>query len=383
MKVYWQKKPLLVRGAIPAFEITPDLQSPISAQELINLASDELVESRCILQSPWRLKQGPQTKRSIPALSKKNWTLLVQGVEAKHPSAAAVLSWFRFIPDYRLDDLMVSLAGPGGGVGPHLDSYDVFLIQMSGRRRWQIQTNPLKGFIENLPLKILSKFEPQEEWILNPGDMLYLPPQVAHDGVALDPGTQTWSVGFRAPSWRELLQETLWRLADQLDNDISLEQLLCDPVQAAMINPASIPKHVRDELKDRFLELPLQGESLTDLLEFTLGEILSEPKPQIVFDPPSHPLSEGVFRKTCLSKGITLLPQTRLQISGDYLFCNGALMAFLDKKSDAIESWLFFAHQRGFQPAQCRRFLSYPSMFEPIYEAYLDGWLTLGNPLGN
>jgi 50S ribosomal protein L16 3-hydroxylase len=152
MKVYWQKKPLLVRGAIPAFEITPDLQSPISAQELINLASDELVESRCILQSPWRLKQGPQTKRSIPALSKKNWTLLVQGVEAKHPSAAAVLSWFRFIPDYRLDDLMVSLAGPGGGVGPHLDSYDVFLIQMSGRRRWQIQTNPSKGLYTPDPL---------------------------------------------------------------------------------------------------------------------------------------------------------------------------------------------------------------------------------------
>jgi 50S ribosomal protein L16 3-hydroxylase len=121
---------------------------------------------------------------------------------------------------------MISIAGPGGGVGPHWTPTDVFLIQMSGRRRWQIQTNPNKEFIEDLPLKILQKFHPTDEWMLEPGDLLYLPPQIAHDGVALDPGTQTWSVGFRAPSYRELLQETLWRLADQLEDDLSLAGLL-------------------------------------------------------------------------------------------------------------------------------------------------------------
>jgi 50S ribosomal protein L16 3-hydroxylase len=387
MRDYWHKRPLLVRHAIPSFALAKAqgqaLQSPISANVLFGFAGNDANESRLVKSKPWQLEHGPFRKGQIPSLKSNDWTLLVQGVEARHPAAANVLSWFRFIPDARLDDLMISIAGVGGGVGPHVDSYDVFLIQMEGRRRWKISAQSDLSLREDLPLKILARFEAKEDWVLEPGDLLYLPPHIAHEGIALDAGCQTWSVGFRAPSWRELLQETLWRLADQLDNDISLEQLLSDPVQAASIKPASIPKRVRDELKNRFLELPLQGQSLTDLLEFTLGEILSEPKPQIVFEPPTHPLSEGVFRKTCLSKGITLLPQTRLQISGDYLFCNGALMAFLDKKSDAIESWLFFAHQRGFQPAQCRRFLSYPSMFEPIYEAYLDGWLQLGKPLGN
>jgi 50S ribosomal protein L16 3-hydroxylase len=318
----------------------------------------------------------------MPKLSDKNWTLLVQGMEGLHPAAAKVLSWFRFIPDYRLDDLMISIAGPGGGVGPHLDSYDVFLIQMSGRRRWQIQSNPNKGFIGDLPLKILEEFHPTDEWVLEPGDLLYLPPQIAHDGVALDPGTQTWSVGFRAPSYRELLQETLWRLADQLEDDLSLAELLSDPQQSATDRPAKIPSTVVQAVKHHFHTLPWHGKDLDELLEFTLGEILSEPKPSVVFTAPENPLDESTFRKRLVFEGLVAHPQTRLNISGDYLFCNGALLSFLDKKSDAYESWLLFAHQRGFFPRQCRRFLSYPSMFEPVYEGYLDGWFELGSYSG-
>jgi 50S ribosomal protein L16 3-hydroxylase len=138
MRNYWQKKPLLVRGAIPAFSQNPELISPISSKELYELASYDLVESRLVKRNPWTMEHGPHTVRSIPKINQKDWTLLIQGMESWHPAAAQVLSWFRFIPDYRLDDLMISIAGPGGGVGPHFDSYDVFLIQMSGRRRWRI-----------------------------------------------------------------------------------------------------------------------------------------------------------------------------------------------------------------------------------------------------
>ena len=378
MRDYWQKKPLLVRGAIPAFGMNPELESPISNKELYELAGYDLVESRLVKSHPWRLEHGPHAMRSIPKITQKNWTMLIQGMEGWHPAAAKVLSWFRFIPDYRLDDLMISIAGPGGGVGPHLDSYDVFLIQMQGRRTWKIQSQPKKGFIEDLPLKILSEFKPTDEWTLNPGDMLYLPPQIAHDGVALDPGTQTWSVGFRALSWRELLQETLWRLADQLDDDISLGQILTDPHQPASDRPSKIPSHLIQSLKNRFNELPWHGKSLENLLEFSLGEILSEPKPQVVFSPAIDLLSENEFRTACVLQGLSVHPQSRLSISSDYLFCNGTLLTFLDKKSEAFEYWLLFAHQRGFLPFQCRRFLAYPSMFEHIYEGYCNGWFELG-----
>jgi 50S ribosomal protein L16 3-hydroxylase len=378
MREYWQKKPLLVRGAIPAFAQQADLKSPISEKELFDLAGYDLVESRLVQSKPWRLAHGPHKARALPKLTQKDWTLLIQGMEGWHPAAATVLSWFRFIPDYRLDDLMISIAGPGGGVGPHLDSYDVFLLQMEGRRQWKIQSNPKKGFLENQPLKILEEFNPSDEWTLQPGDMLYLPPQVAHEGVALDPGTQTWSVGFRSPSWRELLQETLWRLADQLEDDLSLSHILTDPHQAATDHPAKIPAQLTQSLKHRFNELPWHGKSLDDLMEFALGEILSEPKPTVVFAPPLELLNESEFRTACVIQGLCVHPQTRVAISGEYLFCNGAILTFLDKKSEAYEYWLLFAHQRGFLPSQCRRFLAYPSMFEHIYEGYENGWFELG-----
>ncbi|MFM1760385.1 MAG: hypothetical protein RLY75_1656 [Pseudomonadota bacterium] len=162
MKSYWHKKSLLVRGAIPAFELAKQLGEPlgsaISPEELFAIASDETVESRLIKAKPWTFTNGPFKKKSIPSIEKPDWTLLIQGMEAKHPAAAKVLSWFRFIPDARLDDLMISIAGPDGGVGPHFDSYDVFLIQMSGRRRWRISEQKDLTLNPNLPMKILQDF---------------------------------------------------------------------------------------------------------------------------------------------------------------------------------------------------------------------------------
>ena len=195
MKEYWQKKPLLVRGAIPAFQLAKEagkpLNSPISIAELTQLAGQKNVESRLVSSKPWSLAHGPFKSKDIPDLSKPDWTMLVQGVNGHHPMAQVVMSWFRFIPEARLDDLMISIAGPQGGVGPHMDSYDVFLLQMEGRRHWKISAQEDLRLKENLPVKILKNFKPTEDWVLEPGDMLYLPPNIAHDGIALDGGCQT------------------------------------------------------------------------------------------------------------------------------------------------------------------------------------------------
>ncbi|MBY0573150.1 MAG: cupin domain-containing protein, partial [Undibacterium sp.] len=188
---YWQKKPLLIRQAIPNF--TPLL----SAEELFELASREEVESRliCRFDQHWDMANGPISK--IPVKQKKDWTLLIQGVNLRHRAADALLRQFRFIPDARLDDLMISYAREGGGVGPHFDSYDVFLLQAHGQRRWQISAQKDLSLLEGMPLKILRNFKCEEEYVLEAGDMLYLPPHYAHDGVALG-DCMTYSIGFKA-----------------------------------------------------------------------------------------------------------------------------------------------------------------------------------------
>jgi 50S ribosomal protein L16 3-hydroxylase len=253
MQTHWHKKPLLVRGAIPAFGLSAEqgipLASPISYAELVAFANREELESRLIRSKPWRFDHGPFQSKSIPKAEKSDWTLLLQGMEAHHPAAAKILSWFRFIPDARLDDLMISIAGIGGGVGPHFDSYDVFLIQMSGRRQWRISEQKDLSLNPDLPLKILQNFECEHEWVLEPGDMLYLPPHVAHDGIALDAGCQTWSVGFRSPSYKELLQEGLWRLAESLEAIPELERKFADPKQAATAHAEQLPQELIDQLQ--------------------------------------------------------------------------------------------------------------------------------------
>ena len=242
MRRHWQKKPLLVRGAMPGFK-------PIlSRAELFALAQQEQVESRLVVQGAagWRMKQGPFPPRSLPALNKSAWSLLVQGVDLHHPGAHALLQQFRFIPDARLDDLMISYASTGGGVGPHFDSYDVFLLQASGQRRWRIGAQKDFTLQEGVPLKILQHFEPTEEFVLHAGDMLYLPPRYAHDGVALEAldtdgksqACMTYSIGFRAPGQGELAAALLQRLADYCAGDdeaspTRTKKMYRDPTQRA------------------------------------------------------------------------------------------------------------------------------------------------------
>lgn len=370
MKRYWHKKPLLVRGAIPAFAISLEngeaLGSPISPKELTTFAQDDLVESRLIKSKPWSFDSGPFAKKAIPSLDKPNWTLLLQGMEAHHPSAAHILSWFRFIPDARLDDLMISIAGIGGGVGPHFDSYDVFLIQMSGRRQWKISEQKDLSLSPNLPLKILKNFQPENEWVLEPGDMLYLPPHIAHDGIALDAGCQTWSVGFRSPSFKELLQEGLWHLAESLEDIPGLNEKFADPKQGATSNAEQLPAELIKQLADKLKTLKL------DRVEQMLPGItayLSEPKQQAFFDGPHSPLSSAAFCKKLHSACLIPDPQTRILSLGKGVFCNGEHVS----KSQAPEiakAWQILASKKALGPYKVGL-----KKVGSLYEAYLAGWV--------
>ncbi len=376
MKTYWHKKPLLVRGAIPAFQLAREmnepLASPISAQELFKLASQDVVESRLIQARPWSFQEGPFGKKTIPSLETADWTLLVQGMEAWHPAAATVLSWFRFIPDARLDDLMISIAGLGGGVGPHFDSYDVFLIQMSGRRRWKISSQTDLSLNPNLPLKILQKFKQEQEWDLEPGDMLYLPPHIAHDGIALDAACQTWSVGFRAQSYKELLQEGLWRLAESLEDFPELENRFSDPKQMATSEAAQLPEELSQQIEVLLHRLKLDR---IDTFLPGITAYLSEPKPQAIFTPPDKAYDLKQFTAELSKKSLVPHPQTRILALGKTIFCNGENMT-IGQTLKTQNAWRSLASKRQLQ----LRTDALANLQDTLFEAYLAGWLIFAQP---
>jgi 50S ribosomal protein L16 3-hydroxylase len=306
---------------------------------------------------------------------------LVQGVEARHTAAANVLSWFRFIPDARLDDLMISIAGVGGGVGPHVDSYDVFLIQMEGRRRWKISAQSDLSLRDDLPLKILSRFKAKEDWVLEPGDLLYLPPHIAHEGVALDAGCQTWSVGFRSPSYRELLQEGLWRLAESLEDDPSLSARYADPLQGASKDPAVLPRLLEEQITKHLRKLALdQGKQWLP----GIGAYLSEPKPNAIFEGPPVMMTPKAFWQSLHSKALVPHPQTRLLIWGNEVFCNGEAVS-RQEPPFVQKAWLELARVHslclGAKNSRRNKFLVSPSpekwipQASSLYEAYCSGWL--------
>ena len=217
LRDYWQKKPLLIRNAFPGFE------SPIQPEDLAGLACEEAALSRIVMHDRandrWTLRHGPFAEDEFPGMPHQDWTLLVQDVDKWDADVAAVLQAFAFLPRWRIDDIMVSFAAPGGSVGAHVDQYDVFLLQAQGHRRWQIDagSSPPLGFRNDVELKLLREFTPTHEWLLGPGDMLYLPPGVPHHGVAED-ACLTFSVGMRAPSAAELLGDFVDTLAADADD---------------------------------------------------------------------------------------------------------------------------------------------------------------------
>ena len=308
MRRHWQKKPLLVRQAVPG---GIDL---IERSRLFELAAHEEVESRVITHRDdrWTLRHGPLPRTAIPPLKQSKWTLLVQGLDLHVPAARALLDRFRFVPDARLDDAMLSFATDGGGVGPHVDSYDVFLLQTSGRRRWRIGKSRDAALVPDVPLKILANFEPEQEWLLEAGDMLYLPPGWAHDGVA-EGECMTCSIGFRAAGRDELAREVLQRMLDGADADVH-GQLYRDPSLAATDAPGRIPTDLQNFAKAavaRWLDEP-------KALSCALGEVLSEPKRGVWFD------ADDEGAATTQSVGDLRLDQrTRMLYDDDHVFING------------------------------------------------------------
>ena len=307
MKRHWQKKPLLVRQAIPGF--TP-LLDPTA---LFDLASREDVESRLLSQGNkgWQFRRGPFQRRSLPALKTPDWTLLVQGVDLHDDGVHQLMQQFRFVPDARLDDVMISYATNGGGVGPHFDSYDVFLLQAHGQRRWRIGRQKDLSLVDGLPLKILANFQPEEEYVLEPGDMLYLPPRWAHDGVAVGE-CMTYSIGFRQPARGELARELLQRLAEDAE-DAAGSAVYRDPGQGAVESPGGIPPEMMAFARDALqavLDDPIE-------LQCLLGEYLSEPKANVWFD--TKPAVAG----RSVAGAVALDRRTRMMFDDQHIFING------------------------------------------------------------
>lgn len=309
MRRHWQKQPLLVRQALPG--VVP----PLSRTALFDLAARDDVESRLVRRlegaDAWSLASGPLARRSLPAVKTPGWTLLVQGLDLHVAAAHELLSRFRFIPDARLDDLMMSWASDGGGVGPHLDSYDVFLIQVQGTRRWRIGRVADRSFVGGVPLKILRHFEPEQEWLLEPGDLLYLPPMWGHDGQAVGE-CMTCSVGFRAPGAAEFARELMPRLAEGLEPAAG-ERPYRDPRQPATATPAMVPPGLREfaaQAVERALRSP-------DAMALALGEVLTEPKPKVWFEP-REPYADG--------RAVVLDAGTRMMYDERFIFINGEAM---------------------------------------------------------
>ena len=332
MKRHWQKKPLLIRNAIPGFVPC------VNRSDLVALAGQEGVESRLIVDSGkgWRMKHGPFAKRSLPPFSQKKWTFLVQGVDAQHDGVHALLQQFRFVPDARLDDVMISYASDGGGVGPHFDSYDVFLLQAHGQRRWRIGRQKDLSLQPDVPLKILQNFEAEEEFVLNPGDMLYLPPKYAHDGIALGE-CMTWSIGFRAPKEGELARELLLGLADEAFDGVG-EALYRDPKQPAVASPAAIPV----ELGDFARQVVAKALKNPHLLENLLGEYLTEAKSNVWF--------EGSDSEPDLSAGVQLDRRTKMMYDERHVFINGESFRVGGKDARLLRQ---LADKRSLSAAYC------------------------------
>ena len=305
MRVYWQKKPLLIRQAIPG------MQALLSRKELFELASEQDVESRLVSgdgdAQPWQMRNGPFKPRALPPVSRPNWTLLLQGVDLHVDAFAGLRDRFRFIPDARLDDVMVSYASDGGGVGPHFDSYDVFLLQAHGHRRWRISAQKNLQLRDDVALKILSAFKPGKTMLLAPGDMLYLPPHYAHEGVAQGE-CMTYSIGFRTPERREMAAELLSRITEQAHT--GAPQHYRDPAQAATAKPAQIPNDLQQFALQSVQSLLQQPRELN----CALGELLTEPKPQVWFAAQDCP------RRL---HAVHLDKKTKMLYDGDFIFING------------------------------------------------------------
>lgn len=355
---YWHKRPLLIRAAIPGFK---NLLSPAA---LFRMAGREDSEARLIAGAGkrWQMQHGPFAPSDFKALPDKRWTLLMQGLNNILPSADALMRRFSFIPSTRLDDLMVSYAVEQGGVGAHVDSYDVFLLQGEGRRRWRISTQRDLQLDPRAPLKILKSFRPEQEWVLEAGDMLYLPPNVAHEGTALEP-CMTYSIGFRAPTTQELATQFLSFMQERMN----LAGRYADPDLRAQSEPARIG--------DDFLQQT--GAMLEGIhwgakdIEAFVGQYLSEPKAHILFERPDPALGPRAFSPAIRRTGLRLALPSLMLYRGRRFHLNGEAI-------DAPPAW-----RKALRELANRRRLAATTQFDAellrqLHKWYCAGYLLIG-----
>ncbi|THF64208.1 cupin domain-containing protein [Pseudothauera rhizosphaerae] len=352
LEEYWQKKPLLVRQALPGFT------GVVSREELFDLACDPDVESRWVRHDgdTWEVEHGPQ-RRSRLRGKRTPWTVLVQGLNLWVPDGDELLHRFDFIPQARLDDLMVSYAVDGGGVGPHFDNYDVFLLQGIGKRRWRIGDQKDHSLVEGAPLRILKDFRPTHDWILEPGDLLYLPPHWAHDGIAVGECT-TYSIGFRTPTAQELGVEFLGWMQER----VCLDSVYADPDLAPQENSGQIPEAMVDQVAAMLRAIRWDRGMVADFL----GEYLTEPKPHVFFDPPDEPLSAARFARQVGKAGYRLDARSVLLFRDGRFFLNGEAVEVPAAESDTLAQ---LAHHRRLPPG---------TAFSPALLALLHDWYRAG-----
>ena len=357
LRDYWHKKPLVIRQAIPGF------QAPVPRDTLFELAARDDVEARLIthFKQQWKMTSGPLTQ--LPAIGKKDWTLLLQGMNLHDDAADALLRQFNFIPDARLDDLMVSYATDGGGVGPHFDSYDVFLLQAHGRRHWRIGAQKDLSLVYGMPLKILRDFQPQQEFELEPGDMLYLPPHYAHDGVAMGE-CMTYSIGFRAPAFQELGEAFLQFMADSVD----LPGRYADPDLVPSKHPAEIGSQMLSQVTTELRKVQFTQDDIT----IFLGEYLSEPKSNVFFDRPARALPLARFTQAAAKRGVKLSRKSHMLYRTKHVFINGE--SFAAARVDKV-SLCVLADTRRLEGAAVARASN--DVLEAFYTWYQDGWILL------
>jgi 50S ribosomal protein L16 3-hydroxylase len=356
LRDYWQKQPLFIRKALPEFKGLLDLE------QLITLACDQDAQARVVMQRRklWQLLQAPFEPEDFDSLGKTKWTVLLQGLNHYLPEGAELLKQFNFVPHARLDDLMVSYAPKGGGVGPHFDSYDVFLLQGMGHRRWQISTQADRTLIEGAPLRILKDFKVEQEWVLAPGDMLYLPPHCAHNGVAEDE-CMTYSIGFRTPAYQELAEQFLVYLQDR----VCVDGIYADPNLKTQRHPSEIGADMLHQVEHVVRQVQWCSRDVAGFL----GCYLSEPKPHIFFDPPEKPLSAARFGQTLQSRGVKLDLKTQMLCHDGTVFVNGEAHN-VGKDSYRALRVLADARQLDAAPGLPQE------AFDLLYQWYIDGYIS-------
>lgn len=319
LRDYWQKRPLLIRQAVPGFKGLFDRDA------FLALAQREDATSRLVIQHPrrkkarWERHDGPFDDLDASQLPASHWTMLIHGIESLVPGGWEILRSFSFVPNARIDDLMVSYASDGGTVGPHDDLYDVFLLQGPGQRRWQISTQQDRTLDSDAAIKVLKSFVPEEEWLVQPGDVLYVPPGVAHYGVAEGP-CFTYSIGFLAPSHRELVQSFLGFLGEALDGGIDPDALYEDPD----LRTQKDPLQVGDQMVAQVASILGRIRWDRELVGEFLGRYLTGQKSHGGFIVPARPLSESTFAERLRRPGrLELTLPSRGLVRGQRLFFNG------------------------------------------------------------